>query len=662
MSPKPDGELRLTESLRHSALEHDLRDNAAPVAQLLDRFARQGPDGFQQPSGETPRGPCVDAVDHPFVDLVQDIKRFGDARQPVAAGIRHIVARRLIGSLREPFASPSGTHPQPSAGHHDLPHNWGTSHSPAERPVDPTGVVQVLSGSPAVGARRHRTELEDQPRRRFQVRRTARSQHGGPVLDNFASPECTTALATALSSNTSPTLTDCLVTAHVAASVDDEVVLFVHDDILDSDLLHLVTDLFAFPACRGIVFESAISLAKFRAAFNLPDDRYPARFADLVVATHLPTNGFRREHDWAQHATNTVQRWLPATDSSDPQRPAPVPSMEVSEERPDPVRGPDPGTGASTPDPSDLDIAWGTGARRGWAYEINARRIANRITSARHDFLPGSDFVPRASYDVKVSFDLYRHSRPEWRAIEAAAAVVRIGGPYPPKVLADRGIDHLVDAYLDVDAVIALNDELADHASRLHGNIIVIPNGLDLDEWNPDRIKRRRLAASPTAFTVGLAAALEDFDLRMMKGYHLAKDACSLARVSLRTIGVGHGQVRNQDMVASFYRHIDCLIHPASYGKEGSSNVIMEALALGIPVITTRFAGFHGERLIDRESAMIAHLNAESLAGSIAELAHDRDLRHAITRNGREFAVAHHDLDTVAARYSEVILSVLSAH
>jgi len=651
------------ERLQLSILEQDLRENSTLVAKFLQTFARQNLSSPHAVGGKAPYGACVYAIDSRFVDLINEIQQVGDARQPIAAGLRHIVAHQLTGSLTQTRPLPSNRTSRHGAHRQGLPHNWEQSHTVAGEVVDPIDVIDSLSISRSSSTR----EEADSRRQRSQHQTQGRELSGASlshlVLDDFAAPECRAAIAAAVTSTGSPTLTDCLIAAHVAASIDHEVVLFIHDEVLNSDLWKVVADVFMLPSCRAIVFGSDTSLATFESKFGMPDPRYPARFADLIVAAERPGAAFQRSRDWAREPDDLVGRWLPRPEHPQTQRHDSLrtnsPSLSEAARSPRPeTRTPERPQEVVSSKPV---IAWGTGARRGWAYEINARRIADRTKWARHDILPGSDFTPQPPYDLKISFDLYRHSRPEWRAIDASAAIVRIGGPYPPKVLADRGIEHLIDAYIDVDAVIALNDELADHAARLHNNVVVIPNGLDLEQWNPDRMRRRRLVSRSRRFTVGLAAALDNFDLRMMKGYHLAKAACSIARVSLRTIGVGHGQVRNHDMVDDFYRHIDCLIHPASYGKEGSSNVIMEALALGIPVITTRFAGFHGERLVHGESAMISRLDADCLADAIKEVAHDNELRRSISTNARQFAATHHDLDTVAQRYSELMKSVLSA-
>ncbi len=264
------------------------------------------------------------------------------------------------------------------------------------------------------------------------------------------------------------------------------------------------------------------------------------------------------------------------------------------------------------------------------------------------------DPVPDGDHAAKVTFDVGLHSTPRWRAVRADVSLARIGGPLPLEVLARRGLMSYLDAFCDVDIVVALSDELASHVSRIHGNVHTIPNGIDLDAWEPLTESGPR-ARQHRPLRVGIAAALEDPDLRLMKGHHLAADACRIVGARLLPIGVGHGQVDHRDMTAAFYSRIDCLLHPVSHGKEGSSNVIMEALALGIPVVTTRHAGYHGERLADGVDALLVRRDVDDIARALTRLRRDRELRAHLALGARRFAVEHHDIRQVGRQYDALL-------
>jgi len=105
-------------------------------------------------------------------------------------------------------------------------------------------------------------------------------------------------------------------------------------------------------------------------------------------------------------------------------------------------------------------------------------------------------------------------------------------------------------------------------------------------------------------------------------------------------------------MRARFYSHISVLVHPTA--GEGCSNVIMEALACGVPVITTRAAGYHGEMLRDGVDAIICERTTMSVMAAIKRVMCDDALRTRLEINGRKFAEAHHDIRPIAAEYQRI--------
>src|SRR5690625_4608577 len=119
----------------------------------------------------------------------------------------------------------------------------------------------------------------------------------------------------------------------------------------------------------------------------------------------------------------------------------------------------------------------------------------------------------------------------------------------------------------------------------------LIPNGIDLQQWRYNYLPRN------TRFVVGFTANVTSKQERNIKGYDLVAQACKELGVPLLSLRKGVNQLANNDMQGEFYNKIDCLVHPVLEAKEGSSNTIMEALACGVPVITTTAAGFHGEQL-----------------------------------------------------------------
>jgi glycosyltransferase involved in cell wall biosynthesis len=289
-----------------------------------------------------------------------------------------------------------------------------------------------------------------------------------------------------------------------------------------------------------------------------------------------------------------------------------------------------------------------------WAYGVNARRLAAQLEKFEHTI--GVRSRSRwTRYDIKFSFDLLIAEQYRHRRIPARKSVLRVGGPAPLEKVSggDRGV--LAERLAIADGIIVLSQELEEMLSPLHPRVFFVPNGLDLEDWNPK-------ALSPPAsrpFRAGLAASLRREKELSSKGYHIAREACEIAGVQLLAVGRGLNQVPHDRMIPDFYSQIDVLIHPTGSGKEACSNVIMEALALGIPVVTTPYAGLHGQLLRSGEDALVVSRSAADLATALKELKGDAGLRQSIGIGGRGFAERFHDLKSIARQYERVFDIVL---
>jgi glycosyltransferase involved in cell wall biosynthesis len=130
-----------------------------------------------------------------------------------------------------------------------------------------------------------------------------------------------------------------------------------------------------------------------------------------------------------------------------------------------------------------------------------------------------------------------------------------------------------------------------------------------------------------------------------------ARSAFDLIRVSCLP-AFGAGQIPHAKMPERFWHQVDVLVLPTA--GEGCSNTIMEALACGVPVVTTRTAGFHGDLLTDGVNVVFCERTVDSVRQAIERLASSPELRQRLSVEGRRFAEAHHDIEHVAARYEEI--------
>jgi len=205
------------------------------------------------------------------------------------------------------------------------------------------------------------------------------------------------------------------------------------------------------------------------------------------------------------------------------------------------------------------------------------------------------------------------------------------------------GVDNLEPLLKQMNkcyCLIATNKKLYEIAKTVNDRVHLLPNGLNLDEWRP------------RVFTVGFSGNITNDYYRKYKGYDIVLDACNALDVELKPALFGNEQIPHDQMVNRFYRQIDCLVHPTE--GEGCSNTIMEALSCGVPVVTTREAGYHGELLEDGVNVLFCERTFESVKDCIKRLLIDFDLRTTLHINGRLFAEKHHDIKVIAAKYNEI--------
>jgi glycosyltransferase involved in cell wall biosynthesis len=109
------------------------------------------------------------------------------------------------------------------------------------------------------------------------------------------------------------------------------------------------------------------------------------------------------------------------------------------------------------------------------------------------------------------------------------------------------------------------------------------------------------------------------------------------------------------DQLMRLYRDFDVFVLPTKPG-EGIPRVLLEAMANGLPVITTAVAGItslitheHNGLLVDGESA-------DAIAAAIRRLAADADLRQGLIANGYETARAN-----TVERQAEQMMRIVSS-
>jgi glycosyltransferase involved in cell wall biosynthesis len=207
----------------------------------------------------------------------------------------------------------------------------------------------------------------------------------------------------------------------------------------------------------------------------------------------------------------------------------------------------------------------------------------------------------------------------------------------------------------------------------------VIPNGVDGRRFKPtspdERASARRALAlecrslvlsvgrlSPEKNLLGLVDAWTGMDADVRDGAMLALvgDGPSAAEISARVhASSASGSILlagHRSDVANWYRAADLFV--ISSNNEGLSNSMIEALASGLPVVSTSVSG--SSVLLDCHAGLVVDVgDVEGLARAIGELLADPSRRKQLGENARDAFESRFSLETVSGATIELYNRVL---
>ena len=211
---------------------------------------------------------------------------------------------------------------------------------------------------------------------------------------------------------------------------------------------------------------------------------------------------------------------------------------------------------------------------------------------------------------------------------------------------------------------VTVSDYNRDYLGALceRADLVRIYNGLDLERFAADSAER---AEPPLVLGVGR--------LIEKKGFADLVQACALLRrggLRLRCLIIGKGPLRSQlqELIASLrlddavelagalpreqllqlYRQASVLAAPSVIcpdgNRDGLPTVLVEAMALGIPVVATRVAGIPELVAHEHTGLLVRQQDPEELAGAIERLITDPALSADLARAGRGLVEREFDL------------------
>lgn len=225
-----------------------------------------------------------------------------------------------------------------------------------------------------------------------------------------------------------------------------------------------------------------------------------------------------------------------------------------------------------------------------------------------------------------------------------------------------------------ISACISMSDETCEEAVRFgipSERIHLIPNGVDGSQFHPASPEERADARgtlgltckrlvlyvgrlSPEKNSLGLLDAWATINTKTREGALLALvgDGPEWDKVQAKAkephlAGSVHLAGRRND-VATWYRAADVYVIPSHH--EGLSNTMIEAMASGLPVISTRISG-SSILLKSPEAGLVVDVgNPKQLAGAIEAILHDASVRARLGLQARLKFESRFSLQTLSKK------------
>lgn len=200
--------------------------------------------------------------------------------------------------------------------------------------------------------------------------------------------------------------------------------------------------------------------------------------------------------------------------------------------------------------------------------------------------------------------------------------------------------------------------------------IVIIPNGVNIEEFKPDEKSKMRVREKYGIREDEIVLMFSGYEFKR-KGLRYIIEALPLMERNLKLLVVGKSDPKPFQNLANklgvsdnliftgfvpeikdYYAASDIYVFPTAYEPFGL--VITEAMACGLPVITSKSAGA-AELISDGCDGLLLNepSNVDEIAGKIKLMVEDESLRRHMCRNARKTA-ENYSWDEIAKRTMEV--------
>jgi glycosyltransferase involved in cell wall biosynthesis len=240
--------------------------------------------------------------------------------------------------------------------------------------------------------------------------------------------------------------------------------------------------------------------------------------------------------------------------------------------------------------------------------------------------------------------------------------------------------------------VIAISNFIAEHVKKVYrgidpGRIVVIPRGVDIQRFDPERVAAHRMIELSTHWrlTDGMPVVMLPGRLTRWKGQLVLLDAIArLGRKDVQCVLVGSDQgrhhyrreleaaIRDKGLAGSVRIVDDCKDMPAAYmladvvvsastDPEAFGRIAAEAQAMGRPVIATDHGGSRETVERDKTGWLVPPDDSAALAAAILDaLALTAAERNVLARLGRDRIVHNFTVERMQAATLDLYRAILA--
>jgi len=244
-----------------------------------------------------------------------------------------------------------------------------------------------------------------------------------------------------------------------------------------------------------------------------------------------------------------------------------------------------------------------------------------------------------------------------WRAIEKSlpripkrcGAIGAVFDSWSWKITAEAS-EAFRRAMNHVDMLVVGTEQIASELRHHIGSLpplFICETGADLETFQP--------TAFPAEFRAGWCGNSLASDRNLdLKGVGIVKEACSMAGIPLRLADISgeQGPHLNHDQMADWYRDSSCLVIASQ--AEGTPRPLLESLACGRPVVTTR-VGLAGRLIHHGINGCIVDRSADSVAAGLRYIRKLVSLHPDRVQASARLSVTTWPESTMCAKWTEAI-------